>query len=255
MNHRIIALLLLTGCATAPAPQHADKAMIPSGASRLQIIACQADLNHDGALNISDVSIMSSQLGKHCSEIPPDSPCADMARDGIVNLSDVSVFAEAYHGTTQPSVAVCDSPSLGDTDGLSVWGEQVAKINTDPEVNDTDGDGIDDLHELEAFTGSCKVASFDAPNNGYKANVAWDIPLDDSGGLPVPPSDITGYKVYFGNSPGVYTDNQIVTATSFTKTGLTRHTTYYFAAAAMRRWTGHPDVEGIKTNDVCSAVP
>lgn len=253
MNHRIIALLLLTGCATAPAPQHADKAMIPSGASRLQIIACQADLNRDGAINLSDVGILASQVGLTCFELEPNTPCADLAFDGRVNLSDIPLFSEAFNGSVQPSVALCDNPSLGDTDGLSVWGEQVAKLNSNPEVNDTDGDGIDDLHELDAFIAPCKVAKWVTPS--YQATIAWDIPLTDVYGLPITQSDVAGYKVYFGNSPGVYSGSDIVAGTTSTKSGLTRHVTYYFAASTLRVWAGHDPVEGLKTGEVCVVVP
>ncbi len=248
-----LIVLLLTGCATTQIPQHADKALIPSGTDRAKIIACQADLNRDGALNLSDTTNLASQLGQLCQELPVGTPCADLARDGIVNLSDISVFAEAYHGTQLPSVALCNDPSIGDNDGLSVWDEQTN--NFDPENPDTDGDGIDDLHELEPPLAPCKIASWDGVNHHYKTNILFDPPLTDAEGLPITQADISGYKIYYGNEPGVYLGSTTQVGTAYTKINLSRGLTYYYAIATMRPWTGHPDVEGLKSGYVCSKVP
>ena len=69
-----------------------------------------------------------------------------------------------------------------------------------------------------------------APGNG-QVTLSWAAPASDGG------SPVSGYNVYQGTSPGGETGTPVngspVTATSYTVTGLTNGTTYYFKVTAV----------------------
>jgi fibronectin type 3 domain-containing protein len=69
-----------------------------------------------------------------------------------------------------------------------------------------------------------------ASSGNAQATVAWSVPASTGG------SPITGYNVYRGTSPGAESSTPVatnVTGTSFTDTGLTNGTTYYYRVAAV----------------------
>ncbi|HLF05948.1 MAG TPA: fibronectin type III domain-containing protein, partial [Thermoplasmata archaeon] len=114
------------------------------------------------------------------------------------------------------------------------------------------------------------VSARNGVREGPRSNVVWEIPANipsaplapnatagegnatlewsppsDNGGRPV-----TGYKVYRGNSSGVYTWNATVpVSNSYLFTGLTNGVRHYFVVAAI-----NPAGEGPKSQEV-SAVP
>ncbi len=69
-----------------------------------------------------------------------------------------------------------------------------------------------------------------ASSGNAQATVAWSVPASNGG------SPITGYNVYRGTSPGAESSTPVatsITGTSFTDTGLTNGTTYYYRVAAV----------------------
>lgn len=57
---------------------------------------CDADLNNDGIVNLSDYSVFRSSFGK-------TNPDADFNSDGVVNLSDYSIFRASFGRAPGPS--------------------------------------------------------------------------------------------------------------------------------------------------------
>jgi len=63
------------------------------------------------------------------------------------------------------------------------------------------------------------------------ATLAWDAPTTNADGTPL--TDLAGYMVYYGNSPGNYSQNMNVdNVTTYTVNNLTDGLTYYFAVTA-----------------------
>jgi hypothetical protein len=63
------------------------------------------------------------------------------------------------------------------------------------------------------------------------ATLSWDAPTTNADGTPL--TDLAGYMVYYGNSPGNYFQNMNVdNVTTYTVNNLTDGLTYYFAVTA-----------------------
>lgn len=62
------------------------------------------------------------------------------------------------------------------------------------------------------------------------ATLSWAVPTTKVDGTPL--TDLAGYKVYFGTSPGVYTSIVVGDVTSYQIDGLTKGQTYYFTVTA-----------------------
>ena len=84
-------------------------------------------------------------------------------------------------------------------------------------------------------------------HNSYGGSVTleWDPP-DGS------PSDLAGYKIYYGNSSGNYTNSiDVGNVTTYTVTGLTEGLTYYFAATAYDIYENESDY----SNEISTMIP
>ena len=62
------------------------------------------------------------------------------------------------------------------------------------------------------------------------ATLSWAAPTTNVDGTPL--TDLAGYKVHFGTSPGVYTSIVVGDVTSYQIDGLTKGKTYYFTVTA-----------------------
>jgi hypothetical protein len=63
------------------------------------------------------------------------------------------------------------------------------------------------------------------------ATISWDPPVTNADGTPV--NDLAGYKIYYGTSPGNYSQNiDVGNVTTYTVTNLPEGITYYFVATA-----------------------
>src|SRR6266576_523059 len=86
-----------------------------------------------------------------------------------------------------------------------------------------------------------------SPGNG-KVTLSWKAPGSDGG------AGISGYEIYRGTSPGgesgTPVNASLVAGTSFTVTGLTNGTTYYFTVAAVNK----AKLQGAKSGEA-SATP
>jgi fibronectin type 3 domain-containing protein len=70
----------------------------------------------------------------------------------------------------------------------------------------------------------------DGGGNG-SAQLTWDAPTTNTDETPL--TDLDGYKVYYGTSSGSYTTSiNVGNVTTYTVTGLSSGTTYYFAVTA-----------------------
>ena len=65
-------------------------------------------------------------------------------------------------------------------------------------------------------------------------DLSWTAPTENEDGSPL--TDLAGYKIYYGLSSGIYDVGEVdipdPTALTYTVTGLTNGTTYYFVATA-----------------------
>jgi hypothetical protein len=63
------------------------------------------------------------------------------------------------------------------------------------------------------------------------ASLSWSAPVTNDDGTQL--TDLAGYKVYYGSTPGVYDHTDVVgTTDSYVVTGLTTGQTYYFTVTA-----------------------
>jgi hypothetical protein len=62
------------------------------------------------------------------------------------------------------------------------------------------------------------------------AILSWVAPTSNVDGTPL--TDLAGFKVYYGTTPGVYTSIDVGNATSHHIVGLTKGQTYYFTVTA-----------------------
>lgn len=87
---------------------------------------------------------------------------------------------------------------------------------------------------------------------GNSRILTWTAPTTTMDGSPLTnPNSISGYKVYYGTSPGNYTSSAVVgNVTTYTVTGLSGGTTYYFAVTA-----SNASGESGYSNEVNRAIP
>lgn len=107
--------------------------------------------------------------------------------------TNTGTFVSASDTGTNPNVADTDLDGLND-------GEEVTTFNTDPTVADTDGDNLNDGSEVDVHTTNPLVADTDGDglNDGAEVNVHTTNPLSvdtDSDGFR------DGYEVANGSSP------------------------------------------------------
>jgi hypothetical protein len=62
------------------------------------------------------------------------------------------------------------------------------------------------------------------------ASLAWSAPTTNVDGTPL--TDLAGFKVYYGTTPGVYASIVVGAATSYNVVGLTKGQIYYFTVTA-----------------------
>jgi len=99
--------------------------------------ATSADLNGDGKVDISDLSVLLSNFGKSGSGIK-----GDLNADAKVNLSDLSVLLSQFGGGGNPSptptpppsgnppiALVYDNPPFADTDNATTLGSVLERTN------------------------------------------------------------------------------------------------------------------------------
>ncbi len=82
-------------------------------------------------------------------------------------------------------------------------------------------------------------------------SLAWDAPTTNADGTPL--TDLAGFKIYYGTTPGVYGTPKDVpgaTVTTYDLTGLTPGTTYYIAATAYDT----SGIESVRSSEV-SGLP
>jgi hypothetical protein len=68
-----------------------------------------------------------------------------------------------------------------------------------------------------------------APAEG-SATLTWVAPSTNEDGTPL--TNLAGYKVYYGSTPGIFTSVDVGYANSYQVAGLTKGQTYYFAVTA-----------------------
>ncbi len=71
------------------------------------------------------------------------------------------------------------------------------------------------------------------------ASLTWAAPTTNTDGTPL--TDLAGFKVYYGTTPGVYQSIDVGAATSYEITGLDVGQTYYFTVTAY-------DTAGVESN-------
>ena len=67
-------------------------------------------------------------------------------------------------------------------------------------------------------------------NTTGSAILAWSAPTTNVDGTPL--TDLAGFKVYYGTTPGVYTSIVVGAVTSYNVVGLTKGQIYYFTVTA-----------------------
>jgi hypothetical protein len=106
------------------------------------------------------------------------------------------------------------------------------------------------LFFLIFFTSFILISSFfSGTGNTAQTMLAWSPPTTNEDGTPI--TDISGYKVYFGTSPGqyaqtIYTGN----VTNYNVTNLTEGTTYYFAVTTVNS----SSKESIYSNEIIRVI-
>ena len=88
---------------------------------------------------------------------------------------------------------------------------------------------------------------------GGTISLAWDATTTKTDGSPLADTDLAGYRVYYGTSPGTYTQSIYVgNVTSYTLTGLVPGQIYYITVAAID--TANPPDESAPSNEVSGAA-
>ena len=91
------------------------------------------------------------------------------------------------------------------------------------------------------------AASSVSSTNPNTATLAWEASTEPN---------LAGYRIYYGTAPGTYLQSpgqgvNVGNVTSYTVTGLSRTTTYYFVATAYDT----SNSESIFSNEVSKAIP
>jgi len=101
---------------------------------------------------------------------------------------------------------------------------------------------------------SASLPSFSITVNAISlgsATLSWEAPTTNEDGSPL--TDLAGYRIYWGQSPGSYSNDVIVMNPGLTTYGvdnLTRTTTYYFAVKARNS----NDVESTFSNEASKLI-
>lgn len=144
--------------------------------------------------------------------------------------------ARLYPSSTSTTPPPSGTPGDADGDGLpDSWELQHGLNPNDPSdaTADKDGDGSTNLQEYQA--GSDPTSSASTPTVGL-VKLAWEAPVARSDGTPIAMSEIAGYRIRYGTSPGSYGSSVTVSdaySTSYTLGSLTRGKTYYFVVTAL----------------------
>ena len=80
------------------------------------------------------------------------------------------------------------------------------------------------------------------------ATLTWAAPSTNVDGTPL--TSLSGYKVYYGSTPGVYTSIDVGYTSSYQVVGLTKGQMYYFAVTAYDTNGNESDFSSIATKVV-----
>jgi len=152
-----------------------------------------------------------------------------------------------YQGTGQTAVASVTGTSATVT-GLTNGTRYSFKVTAVNKAGEGPASGAASATPTAATTNPGPPNGLAAsPGNG-KVTLSWTAPGSDGGAA------ISGYQIYRGTSPGgesgTPVNGSLVAGTSYTVTGLTNGTTYYFTVAAVNR----AELQGAKSGEA-SATP
>lgn len=115
------------------------------------------------------------------------------------------------------------------------------------------GGGTYDNTSLSSVTGSVAPATATTTTTTGAVTLSWTPPLENTNGSAL--INLTGYKIYYGTSPGSLTNMVALNnggLTSYVIDGLTTNTVYYFAITAINSDDIQSGLSNIATKDITS---